>query len=538
MRITAEKDIPGLATLSLGRFGDDPEREVEFVDTLEPGVAKAHKWVMMISTQVGCAVGCRMCDAGAMGYRGNLTADEMLAQIEHIVGRNPGLDLSRHPKVKIHFARMGEPSLNPAVLEALRRLARDFPFPGLIPSLSTVAPKSPAIRPFFEELLEIKDSCFPGGRFQLQFSLHATDARRRGEIVPIRKWELQEIADYGRRFVRKGDRRITLNFAASDGEAIDVPLLARVFDPATFLVKITPVNPTNTAEAAGLPPPWLSAPTSLSSAASRLRRRGFRVILSPSLPEEIEAETSCGQLWSGVLKERAALALRNREREARCYVTAANLPLKAREWAGRLAEGRRKNFPLHPERAGLLVVDMQRFFLNPFSPAYLPQARAVMSNVRRLVDAFRKLGRPVFFIRHAHQDVSRDGGLMALWWQKVCLEDSPDSAVSQILGAGEDETFRKCRYSAFSNPELEGALRRRGAEELVVAGIVTNLCVESSVRDAFDLGWRTFVAADATAAHSEEIHVASLKSMAQGFSCVRFTSELLEELRTGVVEPA
>ncbi|MDE2489538.1 MAG: isochorismatase family protein [Elusimicrobia bacterium] len=529
MKIVERRDAPRLATLYLAELGDE-NRLAEFVDTREPGVPKRRKWVMMISTQVGCAIGCRMCDAGAMGFHGNLTAEEMLAQVRHVVGQNPGLDAARHPKLKIHFARMGEPSLNPAVLEALELLAREFPYPGILPSLSTVAPKSPAVDAFFSELLRLKDANFSGGRFQLQFSLHAAQENRRREIVPVRQWTLDEIAAYGERFVRPGDRKITLNFALSKDSRLETAALTDVFNPAKFLVKMTPVNPTRSANLSGAAFVWNEPPPFVAAAARELGERGFDVIVSPSLPEEIRTETSCGQLWSTTLKERARRRLRAEALEETAYVTPRTLSEKAGAWRRRL-EGSRRRIPPSPRgREALLVVDMQDFFLSRGSPAYLPQARAVLGNVRRLVEAFREAGRPVFFTVHAHEDPERDGGLMTRWWRKVCLTGTPWARTAGVLTAREGEVYFKRRYSAFTNPQLHDALRESGAQSLVVAGVLTNLCVESTVRDAFDLGWPVSVVGDATAAHTEELHLASLGSMAHGFAHVPMTRELLEGL--------
>ncbi|OGS32553.1 MAG: hypothetical protein A3J82_07965, partial [Elusimicrobia bacterium RIFOXYA2_FULL_69_6] len=236
MRIVETRTAKGLGALYLADLGTrGRERLVEFVDTREPGVPKSRKWVLMVSTQVGCAVGCRMCDAGAAGFGGNLSVDEMLGQVRFVARRNPGMDLRRHPKVKVHFARMGEPSLNPAVLPALRALAREVPNPGLIASISTVAPRTPVVEPWFEELRRVKDECYPGGRFQLQFSLHSADEALRGGIVPIRKWRLDEVAAFGRRWMRSGDRKLTLNFAPGPGERLDDAAISRIFDPEHFL---------------------------------------------------------------------------------------------------------------------------------------------------------------------------------------------------------------------------------------------------------------------------------------------------------------
>ncbi|MBI4386963.1 MAG: isochorismatase family protein [Elusimicrobia bacterium] len=530
MRIIEQKNLPGLATLYLAQFRKGPDHLVELVDTLEPGVPKALKWVMMISTQFGCPVGCRMCDAGAMGYQGNLDPEEILAQIEYIIRANRDLDVRRHPKVKIHFARMGEPSLNPNVLEALRSLAREFPYPGILPSLSTVAPKSPAVAPFFEELVDIKNALFPDGRFQLQFSLHSLSEEKRKEIVPIKKWDLDEVAAYGKKFWRTGDRKITLNFALAQGETLDAKRLAGIFPPDKFLVKITPINPTETADLHAATHLWTQPPDSIKASSREIESRGFETILSPSLPEEIDAETSCGQLWSRKLKDAAAVALENKRREAASYVTQDDLGEKSDAWMAALAGFQRRAIPLSVPKAGLLAIDLQGLFLDARSPAYLPPARAILPNVRRLVEAFRDAGRPVYFTRHAHVDPEEDGGLMTLWWRTACLEGTREARITHFLEPRPGEVFRKCRYSALTNPSLRKALRRDGVEELVIAGVATNLCVESTVRGAFDLGLKSFVIVDATAAHAEELHLAALKNMAFGFASLCRTDIILDSL--------
>lgn len=504
LKIIERREVPGLAGLYLAELPGEGMRLIEFVDTVEPGVRKEEKWVLMISTQFGCAVGCRMCDAGAMGFHGNLTAGEMLAQVRKVLSDNPGLDPRAHPKLKIHFARMGEPALNPAVLEALRLLPSEMPFPGLMPSLSTVAPKTPEAEAFLERLIEIKNAHYTGGRFQLQFSVHATEAGLRRKIVPIPVWSPVEIAAYGARFVRPGDRKITLNFALPEGERLDVEELKRVFDPALFLIKVTPVNPTYSADLSGSSYVWNNPPAGLSGDSAALEKAGFTVIISPSSPEEIAAETSCGQLWASRMKKRAAEGTANKAPRAR-------------------------TLPFNWKRSALLVVDMQEFFLSPGSPAFMPQALPALAKAGQLAAFFREAGRPVFFTAHAHEDPALDGGLMTLWWKKVCRAGTPEAAISPALAPLEGEVFQKCRYSAFTNSQLAEKLRDLGVDSLVIAGLKTNLCVESTVRGAFDLGFMCIAAGDAMAARTEELHQASLTGMADGFAIVRTTGEILAE---------
>jgi 23S rRNA (adenine2503-C2)-methyltransferase len=523
VNIETFRDVGDLGVLYLGRFGDDPRKRVEFVDTIEPGVAREDKWVLMVSTQFGCPVRCLLCDAGSLGFYGNLDENQILEQIEHVFRSRPAMDPASHPKLKIHFARMGEPSLNPAVPRAMETLARGRDFKGLIPSFSTVAPRGDKPRAVLEDLRRVKEAHYPNGRFQLQFSLHGASDAERDRVVPVPKWSLAEIAEYGERFVRPGDRKITLNFALVPGARLDAAAITDRFDPSRFLVKVTPVNPTERSASTGTSNPWFDTPEALLDDADRLRRAGFRVIPSPSAPAEIEAATSCGQLWSSVMRRRARSGRPPSDGGAeRGMVEAARFERRA--------------FDLEPRRAGLLVVDMQNHFLDSESSSYLRAGAHILPRVLRLVRAFRDAGSEPLFTRHSYRDLEREGGRMLEWWRAVCREGDPGSRLPEAFEAESNRNFRKTRYSAFTNPRLLPALRRDGVEDLVLAGVSTNLCVESTARAAFDLGFRVFVAADATAARCEELHLGALKSLAHGFARVVSVDEL--ERALGPVSPS
>ena len=527
MKVLETRSVGPLGQLYLARLSGESQRLIEFVDTVEPGVPKAKKWVLMLSTQVGCVIGCRMCDGGAMGWRGNLTAAEIVAQVRRVVKDNPGLDARRHPKLKVHFARLGEPALNPATPQALELMAAEWGGAGLTASISTVAPDAPAAAACLEAMREVKDRLYGGGRFQLQFSAHSTDESVRRQVMRARPWRLERVADFGRRWWRPGDRKVTLNFALAPDQPLDPLTVARTFDPERFLVKITPVNPTRASVANGASHLWSEPPADIAWAAAGLRARGFTVILSPSTPEEIEAQTSCGQLWSSALRDEARAGLRAERLESECYVAAATMPAKARGWMSELSRFKARGEDLRPDKSGLLIVDLIDFFVDRNSSAYLPQSRAAVLGAVRLLEAFRAAGRPVYFTRHAYRDPVSEGGLMTGWWAKACREGHPESRVTAALAPRPGESvLRKIRYSAFSNPRLARELRGAGVQDLVICGVATNLCVESTARAAFDLGLRTFVPADATVAHDEELHLGALRSLAQGFSRVMLTDDI------------
>ncbi|MHB2025017.1 MAG: hypothetical protein ACYCPQ_00055 [Elusimicrobiota bacterium] len=304
MRLVERREIPGSTNLYLGDLDGTGKRLIEFSDAPGPGFRKSERWVMMIAAQIGCPVGCRMCDAGAVGYRGNLNAEEILWQARQIILANPDLKPSAHPGIEMHLSRMGEPSLNPETLAALRRLARETPWPRLTPCFSTVAPESPAIDPFFSELIEVKN-IFPRGRFRLQFSIHSSDETHRRRIVPIRKWSLERIAAYGEKFVLPGDQKIYLNFVRSPSAPLDAETLRRLFNPDKFLARIAPASPTRSTRESDANFLWSRARATAAQDADRLRQNGFEVLYSADLKSsrKSSAGAHCGEIWSETMKK-------------------------------------------------------------------------------------------------------------------------------------------------------------------------------------------------------------------------------------------
>jgi 23S rRNA (adenine2503-C2)-methyltransferase len=269
---------------------------IECVESVQPPMPRSEKWVLIVSTLKGCPVGCAMCDAG-QDYRGKLSCEEILGQIEFLIRRRYPAGRVEVPKLKVQLARMGEPALNDAVLDALEALPTRFDAPGLLPSFSTVAPVGREA--FFERLLEIKSRLYGKGRFQMQFSLHSTDEVARRKMVPIRTWTLEQMASYGARFYSLGDRKVTLNFALAEGLPADPDKLSRHFDPEFFAVKLTPINPTQAAARSGLR--GLVAPEDPETCmrlARQFESRGYETILSIGELEENRIGSNCGMYVS------------------------------------------------------------------------------------------------------------------------------------------------------------------------------------------------------------------------------------------------
>ncbi len=296
MKVIKRTQLNKIATVFIAETGKG--RPVEFVESVQPPFSFEDKWVVIISTLYGCPVDCSFCDAGG-NYAGKLTPEEMFFQIDHAISHKFNGGKIGTKKFKIQFSRMGEPSFNPGVLDALDELSSRYAVPELIPSLSTVAPLG--TDPFFERLFRIKKQHFRH-EFQLQFSLHSTDTSQRDRLIPVKKHDLSRIAAYGKEFYDPGGRKITLNFALTEDTIIDEKVLGKHFHPDIFLIKITPMNPTFKASENKLKS-VLTKGNEDHPVIDRIRDAGYEVIVSIGEWEENTIGSNCGQYVETYLKE-------------------------------------------------------------------------------------------------------------------------------------------------------------------------------------------------------------------------------------------
>lgn len=217
------------------------------------------------------------------------------------------------------------------------------------------------------------------------------------------------------------------------------------------------------------------------------------------------------------------------------YATPEDIESKVLTWLEHIRPHNQHQMRLNASASALLVVDMQDFFLKPTSPSFTCGGLAILPTLTRLVTAFRLAGRPVIFTQHVHHPDDLDSGIMGWWWEGKCLEGSAESAIHPELAPMPGEKIvLKHRYSAFYNTDLETVLRCLKIEDLVVSGIMTNMCCESTARDAYYRDYRVFLPADGTGSITEEMHVASLLNLAFGFAYVTTAATIAEELGGGV----
>lgn len=182
-------------------------------------------------------------------------------------------------------------------------------------------------------------------------------------------------------------------------------------------------------------------------------------------------------------------------------------------------------------QTALLVIDMQRYFVDPESGSYVSGAESVLARIRSLVEAFAGGGLPIVFTRHINTD--ENAGALGRWWDDLIREGDPLNEITPELDTSAGAVVKKSQYDAFQGTELEELLNSRGVKRLVVTGVVTHLCCETTARSAFVRGFDVTLAVDATVTYGEEHHLATLLNLSHGFATPAFTDSILAQIKRG-----
>jgi ureidoacrylate peracid hydrolase len=198
---------------------------------------------------------------------------------------------------------------------------------------------------------------------------------------------------------------------------------------------------------------------------------------------------------------------------------------------------------LDPSRTALIVIDMQSAFCAPGAPAEVPAACGIVAPINALTAELRALGVPVIWVLHANERIG-DKSDWELFFNIIVAEDVREKTLESLSAAKQsvwgtlvtapaDRTVLKNRYSAFipgSSP-LERVLRGMGIDTVLIAGTKTNVCCESSARDAMMLDFKVVLVEDCCAALSDEEHRSALENVIQQFGDVMTADEVLARLR-------
>ena len=210
------------------------------------------------------------------------------------------------------------------------------------------------------------------------------------------------------------------------------------------------------------------------------------------------------------------------------YYAPDSIRSKSREILSSVAGIPHERLIFKPAHSALLVLDMQGYFLNPSSHAFIPSAPAILPGVNALIRCYTRHHLPVFVTRHLN--TSEDAGLMATWWRDLVRAEDPLSTLDSRLEQGIGLEIQKTRYDAFFNSPLEELLHEQHVSQVVICGVMTHLCCETTARSAFMRGFEVFFTVDGTATYTEAFHRASLLNLSHGFAVPVLVENILEKL--------
>lgn len=205
-------------------------RKQNFLDNNNLG-DRSERWMIGVSTMSGCPVRCKFCATGNMKSYRNLTAEEIVEQVEFIVNNNPNFNPTESKEFKINYTRMGEPFLNIDEVKKAIGIINDK-YPNAHHYISTIGIKG-------------SDFSFVKDNITLQISLHSFDDEKRNWLIPFKnKLTIEELGQIR----TESNLKTTINLTLVDESDFDAEKLQKYFDKEHFFVKLSPINPNNISE--------------------------------------------------------------------------------------------------------------------------------------------------------------------------------------------------------------------------------------------------------------------------------------------------
>jgi len=195
---------------------------------------------------------------------------------------------------------------------------------------------------------------------------------------------------------------------------------------------------------------------------------------------------------------------------------------------------------IDPESTALLVIDMQNDFIKEGSVLEVPKIRDQIPKIKKLIETCRELGMPIIYTRQVYR---ADTAVRPLVLDMFSLLDSEGlregtegaEIHDELRPLPNDFIVKKMRFSAFYNTDLESILRnirgRRSIDTVIICGTVTNICCESTARDAFERDYRVVFGSDMTSAWSDEFQKLSLQIIDYAFGWVMSSEEIIRALK-------
>lgn len=179
---------------------------------------------------------------------------------------------------------------------------------------------------------------------------------------------------------------------------------------------------------------------------------------------------------------------------------------------------------LNLKETALLVIDMQNYFTDESSHAYIPAVRSIIKPINNLIMLFRENEKEIIFTRHINTE--DNANMLSKWWSDIITEGEM-SEISIMFDIKDSKIIAKSQYDAFYQTKLEDYLISRGIKKIVITGVATHLCCETTARSAFVRGFEIFFPVDCTATYDESFHLATLRNLSHGFAHIIKSTDLI-----------
>ena len=194
------------------------------------------------------------------------------------------------------------------------------------------------------------------------------------------------------------------------------------------------------------------------------------------------------------------------------------------DWKSDLEGLRGLRIPAEPGIPALLVIDMQKYFCQPGAPAYSERFSDIVPEVNFLIKLFENANLPIFATRYYSRGKEDP---TSIWWDATLEKDSQWVDIDPRIQIPDTATILdKHLYGTFSSTELDRKLKDLGCDTVIICGVMTDLCCETTAREAFQAGYRVLFAADGTATSNDFLHMGALGTLAHGFAFIMDVNEI------------
>lgn len=189
---------------------------------------------------------------------------------------------------------------------------------------------------------------------------------------------------------------------------------------------------------------------------------------------------------------------------------------------------KKKKVKFQKNSIAFIILDMQRYFLSKRSHAFIPSSKIILKNIVHFKRVCENFKIPIIFTKHVN--TNENSRMMKKWWDGMLSGKDKLSEITPELNPHNHIIIEKTQYDAFYNTNLEEYLLQHGITQLILSGVMTNLCCETTLRSSFIRGFESFLPIDLTAAYNYDFHLSTIKNLSFGFTIPVKMAHLIEKI--------